>query len=387
MAELDRRTVLKGVGGAAFVGVSAAALKYGFNTPDQKQNPADRMAKDVSATDKRLVFSNWPEYIDEDDGKYVSTLTQFEKDTGIKVQYTADVNDNNEFFAKVKNQLGSGTSTKRDLFALTDWMAARMIQVGWIQKLDASKVPNLHANIIDSLAKPEWDPKRDYSAPWQSGLTGIAYNKSKVGEIKSFSELISRKDLKGRVSLLTEMRDTMGFMLLTEGADPENFTDAQWQKATDRLAKAKGDGQFRSFTGNDYVQDLASGNVLACEAWSGDIANAGDENLVWIPPEEGIIIWADNMLIPNMATHQDNAEKWINYYYEPEVAAKLANYNSYICPVKGAQEAMEKVNPDNVHNELIFPTEKTLAKTHRFMALDEAQIRTYEKDFSDVTGS
>jgi len=386
MAAVDRRTVLKGVGGVAALGVSAGALTL-FDTPDQKQDPAERMAKDVSESDKTLIYSNWPEYIDEDDDGYVSTKTQFEKDTGITVRYTADVNDNNEFFAKVKNQLGSGSSTKRDLFALTDWMAARMIQVGWIQKLDAANVPNLHDNIIDSLKSPEWDPKRDYSAPWQSGLTGIAYNKAKVGEIKSFSELVTRKDLKGRVTLLTEMRDTMGFMLMVEGADPGNFTDAQWQKALDQLQKAKTDGQFRAFTGNSYVQDLAAGNVLACEAWSGDIANAGDDNLVWIPPEEGIMIWADNMIIPNEATHQDNAEKWINYYYEPEVAAKLAAYNSYICPVKGAQEAMEKVDPEQVDNDLIFPSDETLARTHRFMALDEATMRTYEGDFADVTGS
>ena len=385
MAEVDRRTVLRGVGGLAFVGASGLALKYGFNTADQKQDPAQRMAKDVSGSDKKLIFSNWPEYIDEDDGDYVSTLTQFERDTGIDVKYTADVNDNNEFFAKVKNQLGSGTSSKRDLFALTDWMAARMIQVGWIQKLDAAKVPNLHANIIDSLAKPEWDPGRDYSAPWQSGLTGIAYNKAKVGEIKSFKELLTRKDLKGRISMLTEMRDTMAFMLLVNGGDPENFTDDEWQDGLDLLKKTRSDGQVRSFTGNEYVQDLASGNILACEAWSGDIANAGDENLVWIPPEEGIMIWADNMIVPNLATHQDNAEKLINYYYEPEVAAKLAAYNSYICPVKGAQEAMQDVDPEQVENELIFPTEKTLSATHRFMALDEATMRDYEGDFADVT--
>jgi spermidine/putrescine transport system substrate-binding protein len=387
MAELERRTLLKGSAGVAALGLSAVALKYGFDTPDRKQDPADCQAKDVSNSDKRLIYSNWPEYIDEDDGKYVSTLTQFEKDTGIKVDYTADVNDNNEFFAKVSNQLGSCSSSKRDLFALTDWMAARMIQVGWIQKLDASKVPNLHANIIDSLKSPGWDKKRDFSAPWQSGLTGIAYNKSKVGEIKSFSELLTRDDLKGRVTMLSEMRDTMGFMLMVDGADPSDFTDAQWGKAIERLRKANSDGQFRAFTGNDYVQDLASGNVLAAEAWSGDIANAGDDNLVWIPPEEGIMIWADNMLIPNLATHKENAEKWINYYYEPEVAAKLAAYNSYICPVKGAQEAMEKVDPDQVENELIFPTEKSLASTHGFMELDEAKMRTYEKDFADVTGS
>ncbi|AXT85252.1 ABC transporter substrate-binding protein [Aeromicrobium sp. A1-2] len=386
MAGLERRTLLKGMGGLTALGASAGALTL-FNTPDREQDPADCQATDVSESDKRLIYSNWPEYIDEDEDGYVSTLTQFEKDTGIKVTYTADVNDNNEFFAKVSNQLGSCSSSKRDLFALTDWMAARMIQVGWIQKLDASKVPNLHNNIIESLKSPEWDKKREYSAPWQSGLTGIAYNKSKVGEVKSFAELVSRKDLKGRVSLLSEMRDTMGFMLLIDGADPENFTEAQWQVAIDRLAKARNDGQFRSFTGNDYVQDLAAGNVVACEAWSGDIANAGDENLVWLPPEEGIMIWADNMLVPNLARHQANAEKWIDYYYEPEVAAKLAAYNSYICPVKGGQAAMEKVDPEQVDNELIFPSEQTLSQTHRFMALDEAEMRTYEGDFADVTGA
>jgi spermidine/putrescine transport system substrate-binding protein len=386
MPDLDRRTLLRGMGGLAALAVSGGALTL-FDTPDRKQDPSKCFAKDVSASDKRLIFSNWPEYIDEDDGDYVSTKTQFEKDTGIKVSYTADINDNNDFFAKVSNQLGSCSTSKRDLFALTDWMAARMIQVGWIQKLDASKVPNLHANIIDSLKSPEWDKNRDYSAPWQSGLTGIAYNKKKVGEVKSFEELMNRKDLRGRISLLTEMRDTMGFMLLIDGADPENFTPAQWDNALDRVKKARSDGQVRSFTGNDYVQDLASGNIVACEAWSGDIANAGDKNLVWLPPEEGIMIWADNMLVPNLATHQANAEKWINYFYEPEVGAKLAAYNSYICPVKGAQQAMEKVDPDQVDNELIFPTEKTLSRTHRFMALDEATMRTYEGDFADVTGS
>lgn len=387
MAGLDRRTMLKGVGGAAAaLGVSGFAVTR-FDTPDREQDPETCRAKDVSDTDKRLVYSNWPEYIDEDDGDYVSTRTQFERDTGISVQYTADVNDNNEFFAKVSNQLGSCSSSKRDLFALTDWMAARMIQVGWIQRLDASRVPNLHANIIDSLKAPEWDPKREFSAPWQSGLTGIAYNKAKVGEIKSFSELLTRKDLRGRISLLTEMRDTMGFLVMVNGGDPEKFTETEWQNALDLLKKARSDGQVRSFTGNEYVQDLASGNVVACEAWSGDIANAGDDNLVWIPPEEGIMIWADNMLVPNLATHQRNAEAWIDYYYEPEVAAKLADYNSYICPVKGAQQAMEKVNPDNVDNELIFPTDKTLSTTRRFMALDEATMRTYEGDFADVTGA
>lgn len=385
MAELDRRTVLRGMGGVAAVGMGSLVLG-GCGTSGSKQDADECKSTDVSSTEKKLVISNWPEYIDEDDKGYTSTLTDFEKATGIKVDYTADVNDNNEFYGKVKNQLGACASTKRDMFMLTDWMAARMIQSGWIQKLDASKVPNLHANIIDSLKSPGWDKKREYSAPWQSGLTGIAYNKSKVKEVKSFEELITRSDLKGRISLLSEMNDTMGMLLLSEGADPSNFTDDEWQKALDKLNKARSDGQVRSFTGNEYIQDLTAGNIVACEAWSGDVAAAEDENLVFVPAEEGLMIWADNMLVPNKATHKANAEEWINHYYEPEVAAKLAAFVWYICPVKGAQEAMEKVDPTLVDNELIFPTEKTLSQTHPFMELDAKKEREYQRDFADAIG-
>jgi len=383
---LSRRTMLKGAAGTVFGVGSVFALK-GFGTPGLKQDPATCKTGDVSAHDKNFVISNWPLYIDEPDKGYRSTLQDFEKQTGIKVHYTDDVNDNDEFFAKVKNQLGGCQSTKRDMFVLTDWMAARMIEVGWIQPLDAAKVPNLHENIIDSLASPAWDPKRTYSAPWQSGLTGLAYNKKYLKKpVGSYAELLTRADLKGRVTMLTELRDTMGLIMLGQGVDPGKFTDAQWNTAMEALRKATSDGQIRRFTGNDYVQDLSAGNVLACEAWSGDIANAGDDNLVFVPPEEGMMIWADNMLVPNLATREGNAEKWIDFYYDPHNAAKLADYNQYICPVKGAQKAMEKVDPDNVDNELIFPTDATLKKTHRFMALSESQTREYGRQFSNVTG-
>ncbi len=383
---VGRRTLLKGAVGAA-AGIGSLGVLPLFATPDRTQDPSKCFAPDRSGVDHKLVISNWITYIDEDDPKagYTSTLTDFIKSTGIDVRYTADINDNLEFFAKVVNQLGTCTSTKRDMFMLTDWMAARMIQMGWIQPLDADKMPNLRNNLIDALAHVDFDPKREFSAPWQSGLTGIAYNKKRVKEVRSMSELLTRPDLKGRVSCLTEMRDTMGLTLLSQDADPEKFTDAEWQKAIEALRKARQDGQIRAFTGNDYVQDLSAGNILAAVAWSGDIAAAEDENLVFVAPEEGPMIWADNMLVPNLATHQGNAEKWINYYYEPEVAARVADYVWYICPVKGAQEAMEKVNPDNVENKLIFPDEELLASTHTFMALKEYQIRAYEGDFADVT--
>lgn len=382
--QMSRRTLLRGVGGAAFVVGSAAVLPM-FGTPDRRQDPAECAAPDRSS-DGRLIVSNWPEYIDQPDDGYVTTMQGFEKETGISVSYTADVNDNNEFFAKVVNQLGACEPVNRDMFMLTDWAAARMIQLGWIQPMDAAKVPNLHKNLISSLQNLAWDPDRTYSAPWQAGLTGIAYNKSKVKEVRSFSELLTRPDLKGRVTLLSEMRDTMGFLLLMQGADPADFTDAQWQAAMDDLRKSADAGQIRAFTGNEYVQDLAAGNIVACEAWSGDVIAAGDDNLVFVPPEEGLMIWADNMLIPNQAEHQSNAEKWVDYYYRPDVAAKLAAYVNYICPVQGAREEMEKIDPDLASSPLIFPDDEMLAMTHSFMALEEFTMREYEGDFADVTG-
>jgi spermidine/putrescine transport system substrate-binding protein len=382
---LSRRGLLKGAGAGAF-GLASVAVLPLFSTRDLKQDPSDCRATDRSASDKRLVVSNWPAYIDEDDpdNDYKSTMTVFEERTGIRVSYTADVNDNNEFFAKVKNQLGACESTKRDMFMLTDWMAARMIQMGWIQKLDKAKVPNLDKNLISSLRGVGWDPDRDYSAPWQSGFTGIAYNKTLVKEVRTMDELLTRDDLRGKVTMLTEMRDTMGLMLLSEGKDPSDFSTADWDSAIDKVRAARRRGQIRAFTGNEYLNDLSAGNIAACVAWSGDIAAAEDENLVFVKPEEGLMIWSDNMIVPNLATHQANAERWIDYYYDPAVAAKLAATVWYVCPVEGAQAEMEKVDPTLVDNPLIFPTEEFLSATHGFMALEEAQMRQYEGDFNDV---
>jgi spermidine/putrescine transport system substrate-binding protein len=386
-AGLSRRTVLRGAGGVAFAGASLAALKLPFfSVSGAQQDPATCKAADVSATDKRLIVSNWPAYIDPMK-KPDSTVSVFQDQTGISVSYTDDINDNAEFYAKVKNQLAACQPIKRDMIVMTDWMAARMIGLGWIQPLDASKVPNLHKNLIPRLRNRPWDPKLKYHAPWQSGLTGIAYNAKHTKAVGSFEELLTRSDLKGKVTLLTEMRDTMGFMLRTVGADPDKFTETQWQNAIDALHKAVSSGQIRSFNGNDYLNDLASGNTLACEAWSGDVIIAQQDNpdIQFVTPEEGLSLWADNMIIPNLATHESNAEEWINYYYEPKVAAKLADWNYYICPVEGAQEEMLKLDRFAAKSPLIFPDDKMLATTWGFMALDDRQEIAYERDWSDVT--
>ena len=385
---LSRRGLLKGGGAVAFAGVSLAALKLPFfGTDGAEQDPATCRATDLSASQKELIISNWPAYIDprkNPDG----TFQQFQDQTGLTVHYTDDVNDNSEFYAKVRNQLGSCQPVDRDMMVLTDWMAARMIGLGWIQPFDKKNVPNLDANLIDPLRGKAWDKGLDFHAPWQSGLTGIAYNAAKTSEVGSFEELLTREDLSGRVTLLSEMRDTMGFMLKLTGADPSEFTDDQWQVALDRLKEVVRSGQIRAFTGNEYTQDLAAGNILACEAWSGDVIQLQFDNpdIKFVTPEEGLSLWSDNMLIPNLATHQANAEKWINYYYEPEVAAKLASWVNYICPVKGAQQEMEKIDPSLVDNQLIFPDDETLSVIFDFMALDDQQNIEYEGDWADVTG-
>ena len=383
----SRRTFLRGAGLTAF-GLGSAAVLPLFGTPSAKQNPMDCKATDISATAKKLVVSNWPAYLDEAEKGQKNTLQDFEAATGIAVSYTDDVSDNSEFFAKVRNQLGGCQPIGRDLMMLTDWMAAKMIGLGWIQPLDADKVPNLHKNLLEPLRGRQWDPDRTYSAPWQSGLTGIAYNSRLTKEVRSFKELLTRPDLKGKITLLSEMRDTMAFMLKIEGANPDKFTDDEWANAIDNLRGVVKAGQVRAFTGNEYIQDLTAGNIVACEAWSGDVIQAqfDNPNIKFVVPEEGLSLWSDNMIVPNKSRHEDNAEKWIDYYYEPEVAAKLAAWVNYICPVEGARDEMVKIDDSLVDNKLIFPSAEDLKDTFDFMVLDDKQNTQYEGDWSDVTG-
>ncbi|HRK45904.1 MAG TPA: spermidine/putrescine ABC transporter substrate-binding protein [Nocardioides sp.] len=385
---LTRRGVVRGAGAVAFVGLSAAALKLPFFSVDGVTvESKECIGPDLSDTQKQVIVSNWPAYIDPR-RKPTSTVSVFQDRTGITVDYTDDVNDNNDFYAKVKNQLGACQPVDRDIMVLTDWMAARMIDLGWIAQLDTTKIPNVIDNIIDPLRDRQWDPDFERHVPWQSGLTGIAYNSEAVDEVGSFEELLTRSDLKGGISLLTEMRDTMGFMLKVTGADPSKFTEDQWGAALDKLQEVVDSGQVRAFTGNEYIQDLAAGNIVACEAWSGDVIQAQFDNpaIKFVAPEEGLMLWSDNMLVPNLAEHTANAEQWMNYYYEPETAAKLAAWVNYICPVKGAKEEMEKIDPSLVDNQLIFPDDETLSVTMDFMPLTEAQITQYEGEFADVTG-
>ncbi|MFJ6195284.1 extracellular solute-binding protein [Micromonospora sp. NPDC092111] len=387
---LTRRGLLTGTLGSAAL-LAAGGTLAGCGTKAATQTEAGCKSDDLSGTEKTLAFSNWPQYmdVDEKDESKRPSLDAFVARSGIKVTYTEDINDNNEFFGKVQNQLAGCQSTGRDVVVLTDWMAARMIRLGWIQKLDPARIPNVAANLLPSLRNRSFDPENRISIPWQSGLAGLAYNGSVTAEIRTVDELLTRPDLKGKVTALSEMRDTMGLLLQSNGHDPANFTAAQFDDALNKLRKAVESKQIRKFTGNDYAPDLAKGDIAACVGWSGDVIQlAGDNPKVkFVAPDSGVMLFSDNMLVPNKATHRGNAEELINYYYEPAVAAKLAAYVNYICPVTGAQAEMEKIDPELAANPLIFPDDALLAKSKVFMALDEKQEKEYESKFQQVIGA
>ncbi len=382
LPEVDRRLFLRGLG-AAGLGLGGSSLLAACGTSGTKISAEDDCTNtDRSESEQKVVWSNWPEYIDVD-GKRMPSVEKFQKQTGIKVVYNTDVNDNNDFYAKVRNQLGACEPIGRDIFVLTDWMAEKMVNAGWLQKLDKSNMPNVEANLVENLRSPQWDPGRDYSVPWQSGFTGIAYNAKYTKPVGSFEELMTRSDLKGKVSLLKEMRDTMSFMLKLSSSDPTDFDEEGWNNAIDKLKGYVSSGQIRRFTGNDYVDDLNKGDIVACEAWSGDVIAMQFDNpdIKWVVPEEGLVLWSDNMLVPNKATHKANAEALMNFYYQPMNAALVSAWVNYISPVQGTQEAMAKVDKSLVEEPLIFPSDDFLSQTFSFMATDDKTAEQYERDF------
>ncbi len=310
---------------------------------------------------RTLRFSNWTLYIDKK-GQRHPTLDQFKKKFGVTVQYTEDINDNASYFGKIQGPLSQGQSIDRDIIVMTDnsRYPALLIKKGWLEKLDKSAIPNI-ANLQPALQHPNWDPNRDYSLPWQSGMTGIAFNDKLTDPVMSIDDLLDNKKLKGKITLLNEMSDTLVLIMLANGDDPTKVTNANFDRAIKRIQKAVNSGQVRQFTGNDYSGPLAKGDLAAAMAWSGDVVQlqADNKHLHWNLPEAGGDIWTDNMLIPKGGDVY-TASVYMNYVYDPKVAAAIEDYVNYICPVKGAKEALLKLDPGVAKNPLIFPTQKML---------------------------
>jgi spermidine/putrescine transport system substrate-binding protein len=333
-----------------------------------------------------LVFANWPAYIDKK-GSRRPSLEQFTAKTGVKVDYIQEVNDNEEWFGKYQAQLSQGQDIDRDLTVLTDWMAARMVRLGYVEKKDKSAIPN-EKNLTPTLQHPAWDPNRDYSLPWQSGMTGIAYNpKFTGGPVTSIEQLFADSKLKGKVTCLTEMPDTMGLIMQANGDDPTKVEADAFDKAIQTLQDAVDSGQIRRFTGNDYLQDFAGGSAWAGMTWSGDVAQLQSDTpgLKWVIPDDGGMIWNDNMLIP---TGGDvfTASTYMNFVYDPMIAAEIEAWVNYICPVVGAKEELLKIDPDIAKNVLIFPTDEMLQTVKLFDA-EAADNPDFKEKFQAVIGA
>lgn len=379
-AQVNRRTLLAGAGGSAAALALAACSTGGGQS---KPTPA----ADASSTDKTLNWANWAAYIDEDDAGNYPTLEAFQEQTGIAVNYEVAVDDNNTYYGKVKDQLALGQDIGADTVCLTDWMIARWIRFGYTQELDHGNIPNVK-NLTPSLQDVDFDPGRKMSLPWQGGFAGICWNKEAVpGGLASVSDLWNT-DLKGRVGVLSEMRDTMGLLMLENGVDISgDWGDDEYNEAIELLQKQVSDGQVRNIKGNSYLEDLKSEDTLAAICWSGDItvinAEAGDKWEFAIPTAGGTL-WNDNFLVPIGSPRKANAEALMNYYYEPEVAAEVAAWVNFITPVVGAQEAAAAIDPELAENQLIFPNEETLSNAFVFRSLDGAEEQKYQAEFQKI---
>ncbi|MFD4034542.1 spermidine/putrescine ABC transporter substrate-binding protein [Streptomyces sp. NPDC058637] len=389
---LTRRSLLRASGMGALALGGLGTLSACGIPPAKREGEAAAASDDHSAQEKRITFSNWTEYMDVgEDEKSRPTLEVFTKRTGITVKYTEDINDNVEFFGKIKPQLAAGQDTGRDLIIVTDWLAARIIRLGWAQKLDPANLPHAFANLSAQFRSPDWDPGRAYSYPWTGIPTVIAYNEKATGgrKVDSVTQLLDDPKLKGRVSFLSEMRDSVGMTLLDMGKDPGSFTDADYDAAIGRIQKGVDKKQIRRFTGNDYTADLSKGDIAACVAWAGDIIQlqADNPDIKFTIPAAGYITSSDNMLVPARARHKTNAEKLMDYYYEPPVAAQLAAYINYVCPVDGVAAELAKIDESMASNTLILPDREMAAKSRSFRSLSAEEETAYEEKFAKLIGA
>jgi spermidine/putrescine transport system substrate-binding protein len=395
--ELDRRRFLQGTaltGVAAFIAACGTSGTGGSSAPAETGGGATEAPSaggGEQSPSAELNFANWPLYIDtdEDDPSKHKTLDDFTAKYGTVVNYSEVINANDEFFGTIRPALEGGQDSGWDLVVLTDWMAGRLIRLGWTETFDLANMPNKVANMQDVYKGVSFDPTDDHHAPWQSGMTGLGYDTPVTGELTSLDALWTDDPRwTGKVTFLNEMRDSVGLTMLRLGKDPAQAAQADADAAVAEMQKAVDAGIVRAFTGNDYAEDMVAGNVVLAMAWSGDIVvkQAEKETLAWKLPDEGGMLWTDNMLIPKGAAHKYTAELMIDFVYDPTIAAQIAAYVNYVTPVKGAKEVLEAQDPELAGNPLIFPPADVLAKVKIFKGLSEEEEAYFNDKFSVLLG-
>jgi spermidine/putrescine transport system substrate-binding protein len=355
---------------------------------------AQTTATVASGANGLLVVENWPGAIDTDasgNAAKGATIAGFQEATGIGVDYRASITDNAAWLAASERQLAGGAGIGADVAVLTGWMVERLVSLGYVQELDRRAVPNA-ANLVDTLAHPDYDPNRMFSLPWTSGMAGIAYD-----PVKTDREVTSVRDLfdpafAGHVSVLSEMRDTLGLVMLGQGHDPATGTVDDARAAVDQLLEAKGRGQFVAPSGppgargQRYTEGLVRGTTWIAIAWSGDIAAIREQNpnLRFVVPGEGAMLTTDNMVIPLGAENVSNAHAWMDWVYQPTVSAGIHAATHLIPPVAGTADSMRALDPGLTVNPLVFPTVDVQQRLHVFRSLSLADERAVADLFAGV---
>ena len=402
--EITRRRFLAGSAMAGFAAFLAACGTQGTGTAaptgtsgtpaTAPPSEAPVETKGVEATySAELNWANWCCYLDvdpNDDTKW-KTLEDFKAANGTTVNYQEVIDANESFVASISNQITAGQDPGWDIIVVTDWMVARLVRLGWVEQFSLNNMPNYVANVRDVYKDQDWDATMDHHAPWQTGMTGIGYDPTKTGELTSLKSLFEvNAKWKGKTEYLTEMRDSIGLAMLALGLDPKAPTRDDCDKAVAAMLKAREDGIVRDVAGNYYTEDLVSGAAVLCMAWSGDVVGLASDapNIKFLFPDEGVMFWTDNTVIPKGAVHKGTAELMIDWCYVPEHQAQIEAGISYVTPVKGVKELYEASTDQKALAEdpLRFPPAELEPKLIQFGILNEEDEKYFNDQFAKVIG-
>jgi spermidine/putrescine transport system substrate-binding protein len=402
---VTRRAVLVGGSLAGFAAFLAAcgtggtasqtpppATTSGATTPPATPSTEPTQAAVRATPSAELNWANWCCYLDVDpnDATKWKTLEDFKAAMGTTVNYQEIIDENEGFVASISNQIVAGQDPGWDIITVTDWMVARLVRLGWVEAFDFANMPNFLANVRDVYKDQAWDPDMSHHAPWQTGMTGIGYDPAKTGTLTSLKSLYEVDDRwKGKTEFLTEMRDAVGLTMLAAGLDPRKPTRADCDTAVAMMLKARADKIVRDVKGNAYTEDLSNGDAVLVMAWSGDIVTLTDApTVVFLFPDEGVMFWTDNTVIPKGAVHKGTAELMIDWCYVPEHAAQVEAGVAYVTPVKGVKEIFE-ASADNkalATDPLRFPPADLEPKLIQFGILSEDDESYFNEQFAKVIG-
>ena len=388
---LSRRDLLRRAGvGASALSASALLAACGVSGETEQNQPAGEDKLTTNKETGELNFANWPAYIDKAGGGS-PTLEQFEKASRIDVSYKEVINDNNSFYATIREPLSNEEPVQWDIIVVTDWLLAKMASFGYLEELDHSLLPNFDAHAGDIYKDPSYDPGNKHSLAWQSGVTGIAWNPELTGrEITSIEDLFDPA-FAGKVGMFTEMRDTMHLVMLGMGIKPQDCTTADARAAQQKLLKQQEDGIVRKYYGNDYVGPLAQGDLALCISWSGDVVGktlGANSKIRFTVPKEGGLLFTDAMGIPQNAANPIDAHAMMDFVYQPKIAAQMAAWINYITPVPEARPILEKSSDSYTRqiasSPLVFTTPEMESQLYSYKNLSPDEEQEWNELFNTV---